>query len=390
MRATRSSAAATAASTAGSSSPSPRPGSTADRAVRRCRPSASNVRFFPTAAAAQRAGFRACLRCRPDAAPGSPDWDRARRPRRPRDALIADGVVDREGVPGLARRLGYTRAAAAPPAARRVRRRPLALARAQRAQTARMLIETTRLGFVEVAFAAGFSQRPPVQRDDPRDPRENAKRAAQGAAAKKRGAERPGQPQGATRLPRAAGWRRSSGHFLAAPRRSRRRGGRRRRLPAHAAASHAAGVSSSSARSSATSSAGFAAATCGDLALPSNAAAGCSTSTPTRSRSMRTLAARSAAGPARLRVPGRRVPGTVDGAELALRAVLGQQVSVAAASTTAGKLTLALGEALPKPDRSLTHLFPSAEAVAGRGPTVLFGPHRRRGPCGPGSRLGWQ
>lgn len=71
-------------------------------------PKAENVRFLPTAAAAQREGFRACLRCRPDAAPGSPAWDvrgdvvgRAMR-------LIADGVVDRDGVPGLAGRLGYT------------------------------------------------------------------------------------------------------------------------------------------------------------------------------------------------------------------------------------------------------------------------------------------
>ena len=80
-----------------------------------CRPSCpartpkrENVTFFPSAAAAQAAGFRACMRCRPDAVPGSPEWDsrsdlvgRAMR-------LIADGVVDREGVAGLARRLGYT------------------------------------------------------------------------------------------------------------------------------------------------------------------------------------------------------------------------------------------------------------------------------------------
>src|ERR671918_2484022 len=71
-------------------------------------PKRANVRFYPTAAAAQSAGFRACKRCRPDAAPGSPEWDtradivaRAMR-------LIADGVVDRDGVAGLARRLRYT------------------------------------------------------------------------------------------------------------------------------------------------------------------------------------------------------------------------------------------------------------------------------------------
>lgn len=78
-----------------------------------CRPScpvrppfARNVRFYPTAAAAQRAGFRACKRCRPDASPGSPEWnvrgDVVARTMR----LIADGTVDRDGVGGLAAHLG--------------------------------------------------------------------------------------------------------------------------------------------------------------------------------------------------------------------------------------------------------------------------------------------
>ena len=107
-----------------------------------CRPSCpartpkrENVAFYPSAAAAQAAGFRACMRCRPDAVPGSPEWDsradlvgRAMR-------LIADGVVDREGVAGLARRLGLHRA----PVHRRLMEAlgagPLQLARARRAQT---------------------------------------------------------------------------------------------------------------------------------------------------------------------------------------------------------------------------------------------------------------
>ncbi|GLK99993.1 DNA-3-methyladenine glycosylase [Dactylosporangium matsuzakiense] len=128
-----------------------------------CRPSCpaivpkrENVRFLPTAAAAQREGFRACLRCRPDAAPGSPDWDvrgdvvgRAMR-------LIADGVVDRDGVPGLAGRLGYTDRHLHRMLSTEVGAGPLALARAQRAQTARVLIETTGLGLADIAFAAGF------------------------------------------------------------------------------------------------------------------------------------------------------------------------------------------------------------------------------------------
>ncbi|MEV6925987.1 AlkA N-terminal domain-containing protein [Dactylosporangium sp. NPDC051485] len=128
-----------------------------------CRPSCpaitprpENVTFLPTAAAAQREGYRACLRCRPDAAPGSPDWDvrgdvvgRAMR-------LIADGVVDRDGVPGLADRLGYTERHLHRMLTAEVGAGPLALARAQRAQTARVLIETTGMGLAEIAFAAGF------------------------------------------------------------------------------------------------------------------------------------------------------------------------------------------------------------------------------------------
>jgi AraC family transcriptional regulator of adaptative response / DNA-3-methyladenine glycosylase II len=128
-----------------------------------CRPSCpavtpkrANVAFYPSAAAAQRGGYRACRRCRPDAAPGSPEWDvradvvgRAMR-------LIGDGVVDRDGVPGLAGRLGYTERHLHRMLTAELGAGPLALARAQRAQTARILIETTDLGLAEIAFAAGF------------------------------------------------------------------------------------------------------------------------------------------------------------------------------------------------------------------------------------------
>ncbi|MFP1627985.1 bifunctional transcriptional activator/DNA repair enzyme AdaA [Streptomyces sp. 5K101] len=129
-----------------------------------CRPSCpavtpkrQNVSFYRTAAAAQSAGYRACRRCRPDAVPGSAEWNvradvvgRAMR-------LIGDGVVDREGVAGLATRLGYS--------ARQVQRQlnaelgagPIALARAQRGHTARVLLQTTTLQAAEIAFAAGFA-----------------------------------------------------------------------------------------------------------------------------------------------------------------------------------------------------------------------------------------
>ncbi|GAB4086954.1 DNA-3-methyladenine glycosylase 2 family protein [Myceligenerans cantabricum] len=128
-----------------------------------CRPScpartprAENVVFYLTSAAAHDAGFRACKRCLPEATPGTPEWNLRRDLAGRAMRLIADGVVDREGVAGLAARLGYS--------ARQVNRLlftelgagPLALARAQRAQTARALLTGTSLKLADVAFAAGF------------------------------------------------------------------------------------------------------------------------------------------------------------------------------------------------------------------------------------------
>jgi AraC family transcriptional regulator, regulatory protein of adaptative response / DNA-3-methyladenine glycosylase II len=129
-----------------------------------CRPSCpartpkrENVSFYATAAAAHSEGFRACRRCRPDATPGSPEWDARADVVGRAIRLIRDGVVEREGVAGLANRLGYSD--------RHINRLlhaelgagPLALARAQRAHTARILAETTGLPLADVAFAAGFS-----------------------------------------------------------------------------------------------------------------------------------------------------------------------------------------------------------------------------------------
>ena len=127
-----------------------------------CRPScpvrppfARNLCFLPTAAAAQRAGFRACKRCRPDASPGSPEWNVRRDVVGRAMRLIADGTVDRDGVTGLAARLGYSTRQLERHLVAEVGAGPLALARAQRAQTARVLIETTGMPFADVAFGSG-------------------------------------------------------------------------------------------------------------------------------------------------------------------------------------------------------------------------------------------
>ncbi|GAA1945201.1 Ada metal-binding domain-containing protein [Microbacterium deminutum] len=129
-----------------------------------CRPSCpartpkpSNVTFYATSAAAHEAGYRACKRCLPEAAPGSPEWnlrgDTAGRAMR----LIADGVVEREGVPGLAARLGYSPRHLTRLLTTELGAGPLALSRAHRAHTARMLLVGTELPAADVAFSAGFA-----------------------------------------------------------------------------------------------------------------------------------------------------------------------------------------------------------------------------------------
>ena len=129
-----------------------------------CRPScpaitprAANASFFPSAAAAQAAGFRACLRCRPDAAPGSPEWDVRADVVARTMRLILDGAVDRVGVRGLAAMVGYSERQLNRTLVAEVGTGALAIARAQRAQTARLLLETTDLPISTIAFAAGFA-----------------------------------------------------------------------------------------------------------------------------------------------------------------------------------------------------------------------------------------
>lgn len=344
-----------------------------------CRPSCPattphrrNVRFLPTAAAAQSAGFRACRRCRPDASPGSPQWDArsdlvARAVR-----LVADGVVDREGVPGLAVRLGYSRRQLERAVRAELGAGPLALARAQRAQTARQLLESTDLSAADVAMAAGFGSVrqfndtvravfgcPPT-----------ALRAARHAAAATgvlvlhlpfRPPLTPDSLFGhlaATAVPGVEEWR--GGAY----RRTLRLG--------HGTGTVALtpGPAFVTARLRLT-----------DLRDLSAAVARCRRlldldADPVAVDAV--LGADPLLAPLVAAAPGRRVPRTVDEAELALRAVLGQQVSIAAARTHAGRLAAALGEPVPDPEGGLNRLFPSPAVVAGADPALLALPRSRR------------
>ena len=339
-------------------------------------PKVENMTFLPSAAACQQAGFRACKRCRPDTSPGSPEWnaraDSVARAMR----LIADGVVDREGVPGLAARLGYS--------ARQIERQllaelgagPLALARSQRAQTARLLIETTELPMAEVAFAAGFSSirtfNETVREVFALAPGELRTRAARGAKA----ATTPGVI--ALRLPYRAPLNPSNlfGHLAATavPGVEEWRDGAYRRtltLP------HGHGIVSLAPR-------------------PDHIACRLLLTDPrdltqaiSRCRWLLDLDADPVAVDGQLRTdpllaplvdkaPGRRVPRTVDGAEFAVRAVLGQQVSTAAARTHAARLVTAHGTPVDDPEGGLTHLFPTPQALAGLDPEALALPRTRR------------
>ena len=375
-----------------------------------CRPSCpartpkrENVRFFATAAAAQGAGFRACKRCRPDATPGSPEWDlradlvgRAMR-------LIADGVVDREGVAGLAGRLGYTERHVHRQLVAVVGAGPLALARAQRAQTARVLVETTALPIGEVAFAAGFSsvrQFNDTIREvfaaSPSELRAAAARTSAHAAAAHISATGPtsGLIEATDALAAGAATSPGSGITLRLPYRSPLDADALIAFFAWRAVPGVEEVVDGSYRRS--------------LRLPSGA--GIVELTPDGDRvlarywlddlrDLGTAVQRSRAlldldsdpravaellgqdaflAPFVDASPGRRVPGHVDGHELAVRAVLGQQVSLGAAVTLARRLVASYGEPLAHPRGTVTHLFPSAQSLAGADPERLAMPASRR------------
>lgn len=347
-----------------------------------CRPSCpartpkpENVTFYPTSAAAHEAGYRACKRCLPEAAPGSPEWnlrgDVAGRAMR----LIADGVVEREGVPGLAARLGYSSRHLTRLLTAELGAGPLALARAQRAHTARMLLVSTDMPAAEVAFSAGFAsvrqfndtigavfgmpplalraRRPaaPAAAPSPgaidlllphRGPLDHAGLFAWMAARAVRGVEIGASDSFARvlRLPGGPAW------FAL-----RVDAGGRMRLRARLA--HLGDLPVLVAR----------ARRLFDLDADPVAVDAA-------------LAAHPELAPLVARIPGIRVPGAADPHEMLMRAMVGQQITVAAATTALHALTEALGERV-EGFEGHDRLFPTMSAIAERGHEVLRGPGAR-------------
>ncbi len=362
-------------------------------------PKASNVTFYPTSAAAHEAGYRACKRCLPEAAPGSPQWnlrgDTAGRAMR----LIADGVVEREGVPGLAHRLGYSPRHLTRLLTAELGAGPLALSRAHRAQTARMLLVGTDLPAADVAFSSGCASvrqfndtirevfgMPPLEL---RARRRASRHEGPGAAVPAPGSSAPGVTidlalphRGALDAPGLFAW-----------------------MAARAVSGAEAATASTFART---------------LRLPHGPAwfelrlddlervrlraaltnlADLSTLV-TRARRLfdldadpdavdESLAQHPELAPLVAALPGIRVPGAADPHEMLIRAMGGQQITVVAARPALTALTAALGEEVPAFAGMLSpgagpgetpapvRLFPTMAAIAEHGPGVLRGPAAR-------------
>ena len=333
-----------------------------------CRPScpsrtplAANVRFYPNAAAAVAAGFRACKRCRPESLPGSRSWDHrgdlvARALR-----LVAAGEVDEHGVSGLAARLSVSERHLHRSLVAEIGVGPLALARTRRAQTARLLIDQTVLSMTDIAFAAGFAS---VRQFN------DVMRAEFGCAPSELrrrtdpGADRAGgslvlrlvhrEPYAAADLLGFLAMRAVAGLEDASDPLVYRRVLSTQHGPAVVALEPGRGHVTAR------------------LRLPDLADLG---GVVARLRRLLDLDADPTAVDAVLATdpamaplvdarPGLRMPGAVDGFELGVRAILGQQVSVAGARTLAGRIVAAYGEALDEPDGTLRQAFPSAEVLA--------------------------
>jgi AraC family transcriptional regulator of adaptative response / DNA-3-methyladenine glycosylase II len=328
-------------------------------------PKQQNCRFFPSAAAAESAGFRPCMRCRPELAPGNASIDASARLAQAAAGLIEDGVLNESRIDRLAARLGVSD--------RHLRRvfqsefgvSPVAFAQTQRLLLAKRLLTDTALPVTEVAMASGFGSLRRFNallraryRLTPSDLRRHAVRPPLSDALAFELAYRPPLEweallsflerraiQGVEHIEDGRYLRTvcvpqngkdHSGWIMARPVR------RKPAIELRMSASLAAVVPAVLARAKRLF----------DLS--------CNPADITL-----------ALGPLAERNPGLRLPGAFDGFELAVRAILGQQITVKAARTLAGRFAAAFGEPMQAPVSALCRLFPSAERVAALKPSEL-------------------
>lgn len=355
-------------------------------------PKASNVAFYPTSAAAHLAGYRACKRCLPEATPGSPEWnireDVAARAMR----LIADGVVERDGVDGLSRRLGYSARQLNRILAAELGAGPIALARAQRAQNARALITGTTMPMADVAFAAGFTS---IRQFNDTvaevfDLTPSALRARSRVAPVISGEQAAGTIRLALpyREPLDVdglfGWfapRSVPGLETVGPRRY----ARTVRLPRGAAFVDLSAPLRVDGRPRIDALVRFE--NLGDLPALLGRVRRLLDLDADPSAVDAVLARDARLAPSVARIPGMRVPGALDAGEMLMRALLGQQVTVASARTQLTRLVDTLGEEVspavapaeqsPTEDDLPHRLFPTPGAIAEHAHEILRGPATR-------------
>jgi AraC family transcriptional regulator of adaptative response / DNA-3-methyladenine glycosylase II len=335
-------------------------------------PRTENVRFFATAAAAQEAGFRPCLRCRPETAPDLGAWRGSSNTVSRALAMIEMGALDDQSVDSLAERLGVGE--------RHLRRlfrqhlgaTPVAVAQTRRVLLARQLIHETAMPMADVALAAGFGslrrfnetfqslyRRPPtaLRRMVP------ANDARSGTTLLLR--YKPPYEWAAMfdflRARAIAGVEDVADGIY---RRTICLQGEHGLVSVQPAKSDALAIHVQFAKLSALPNIIARLRRVFDLAADPEAVA----LDLTRDRLLAPLVATR---------PGLRMPGAWDGFELAVRAVLGQQISVSGAATLAGRLTSQFGERLRCADPILTHVFPTPDALALAGFGDLGLPHSR-------------
>lgn len=337
-------------------------------------PHAEHVHFYACAAAAEAAGFRACRRCHPEASPGSPEWNvRADLTARAL-YLIAGGFVDTHGIDGLASHLAVSVRHLHRELVAAVGVGPLALARSRRAQTARLLIDQTQLSLATIAFSAGFASirqfNASMQAAFGCPPSEFRRHALP---------QRAGDGKLTLRLQYRPPF--DSELLLAYLERRALPGveevtaGRYRRTIVICGSRGILELEPVARKNCVSVHLQLS-----DLQHLNLLVQRCRQlfdldADPTAVGNV--LALDPLLAPLVAARPGLRVPGAMSGFELAVRAILGQQVSVVGARTLAGRLVSRLGERLAVPDGSLTHFFPEPEALAQSGADGLGIPQSR-------------